>query len=522
MPIIFPLLKDWDAHDTTLIPVSKLYTHTIGGAYPVPDVFNLVMPNVDTDSSLNYKDFKFYCFLPGLIDGNSTDTVKPLSVSYLDPACYSNLGMPIVAINPTNTFFDYPSIDLVDDTYYAFTPVFKDLENLAIGDYFMNINFVIIATNKTTNVQEFVRYIHYSLFLTKQIDTSITNVITSPYVNDQGFTLDYKEFTFNSFNVNTYLTVDANIETYDFYNNLANQFVVSQKLVLYKNRQTLEFGSIVHKLMKRLAIDNPTIYQYRWASLQLDVKEKSITDNSVIRQIITNDIRLIAGLSKGKDYGFLLFNTAPSRATVLGYYFLNILIPPAVYYEIQVFKNNTLIDTIYLPMSQNKILCQKVSFEDYYQGDVIEYRLVETVSQFVLDQKEICIFPDGLNSYMIVWEDEFLLKSALECTGKASIKLNIESVDQKTYKNLVEKTETLTVEDESVLSINTGWLMKTDVDTVTSLVRAKRAWLLTPTQNIELRRATKSIITQNTDEDLIAFDLEFKINKQNNAETYSL
>jgi hypothetical protein len=123
---------------------------------------------------------------------------------------------------------------------------------------------------------------------------------------------------------------------------------------------------------------------------------------------------------------------------------------------------------------------------------------------------------------MILWEDEFLLKAALECTGEVFIKTNIESVSQRKYKNLVERIETIEIVEDNILSINTGWLMKSDIDSVISLIRSKRAWLITADQTIELRSITKSIVPQKTDQELISFDLDFKINKAHNAETYTL
>ena len=522
MPTIFPLLSAWDTRDTTITPSLKTYTYIKGMQYP-SDVFNLVMPNVDSSYNTNYKDFKLHCWVPGLnYPGQNGATDVDLPSENIDYNSFTGIGFipsPIIDNLPA---YDFPSIDLVDNTYFPFVPEFKNLENLPIGLYSMAITFYITATIIANNQKDFIRYVNYGFYLDVQNDTSPTTLLTSPYANDLGFTLDAKEFIFSSANINTYLNIDITIKTYDFFSNLVNQYVFGQKMVLFKNKGTLELGSTVHRLMKNFDLDSQGLYQYQWASLQLDIQEKSNEDDTLIRQRITNEILFVAGINRGKSYGFLHFNSKPSRVTTLGYYILNIFIPDSLLHEVQVFKNGNLFDTIALPLCQNKIMRLKVSFEDFNKGDVLDYKLVETNNQIILDEKKVCVFPEGLNSYMIVWEDEFLLQSALECTGEAAIKLNIESTDQTVYKNLVEKTETLSVDEEYILSINSGWLMKSDVDAVISLIRSKRAWLITPDKKIELRRATKSIIAQKTDQELIEFDLEFKINKQTNAETYSL
>lgn len=192
------------------------------------------------------------------------------------------------------------------------------------------------------------------------------------------------------------------------------------------------------------------------------------------------------------------------------------------HFELRVFKNGTLFNTISLPVADEKIISKKVSFEDFNPGDVIDYVLDAKGGNSLAIKKSFVVFPEGYHSNMIVWENEFLLQSALECTGGASIKSEIEFQSQKVYDNFVEKLNYLSSSKEVRFTINTGWLMQSDVDTIESLMRSKRVWLTKGNETIALRPISKSIINQDTERELIDFTLEFIINRNYDEETYTL
>ena len=74
---------------------------------------------------------------------------------------------------------------------------------------------------------------------------------------------------------------------------------------------------------------------------------------------------------------------------------------------------------------------------------------------------------------------------------------------------------------EVKLTINTGWLLKNDIDDIESLMRSKKVWFLGYNE-INLTPVTKTIINDDTERELIEFSLEFLINRKYDAETYSL
>lgn len=355
--------------------------------------------------------------------------------------------------------------------------------------------------------------------------TRLSDFLTIPYASGaKAFTLDTKYFTFESENENTYFQFDVLIKTYDFVTNALNEVTVNQKIVLFKGLQEVLLGKLIHRLMRRFTAPNATLYQYKDATVKITCSERLLSNGSVIRSGISNEIPFIAGLSKGvTNLGFLDFNPLPNRVTKNSFAYLNFIVPLGSY-ELRVFKNGTLTgNLVSLTDYTGMVLSKKVFFSNYNQGDIV---------QFVLDKvgetnanaakKTFKLFPEGNYSNSIVWENEFLLQSALECTGTASIKSDFEFISQKVFENLVEILEHLSSSKEVKLYINTGWLLRTDVDTIESLMRSKRAWLIKESGNIALRPVGKSMINQDLERELTEFSLEFIINRTYDEETYSL
>jgi hypothetical protein len=354
--------------------------------------------------------------------------------------------------------------------------------------------------------------------------TRLSDFFQIPYAEGQkAFTLDPVFFNFQSANTNTYFQFDALIKTYDFFTNELTENFIPQKVVLFKGKSKVNLGQIIHRLMRKFSEVNETLLQYKYAKLQLTVSENLILDDSVVREGISSEIPFVAGLSRGiTDFGFLEFNPKPNRVTKNSFAYLNILIPVGSY-ELKTFKNGMLINTEALPTNSTTTLCKKVVFNTYTQGDVIEF-VLDLVDENNEDapKKTFCMFPPGMYSNHIVWENEFKLQSAIECTGKGSLDPKLEFQSQKVYKNLVETLEHLSSSKEVKLYIDTGWLLLTDIDTVESLMRTKRAWLIQGDKRISLRPIREKLPPQDYDNELISFPLEFTINRAYDEETYTL
>ena len=352
----------------------------------------------------------------------------------------------------------------------------------------------------------------------------LSDFLNVPYSTGQkAFTLDNKFFEFSSLNQNTYFQFDSTIKTYDFFTNAVNEFFIPLKIVLFRGKAKENLGQIIHRLMRKFTHVNDELLQYKEATLKITCSEIVITDETILRSGTSAEIPFIAGLSRGiTTLGFLDFNPSPNRVTKNSFAYLNILIPTGGY-ELRTFKNGTLVSATALPDSNGIVLCKKVLFSAYEKGDVIQY-VVDVVGKTnaLAPKKTYILFPDNNYSNMIVWENEFLVQSAIECTGSASIDTEGEFQSQTIYVDLVERLEHLSSSKTVKLYINTGWLLFSDIDTVESLMRSKRAWLIQGNSTISLRPISKKLPKKDLEEELISFPLEFKINQNYNEETYSL
>lgn len=352
----------------------------------------------------------------------------------------------------------------------------------------------------------------------------LSDFLAIPYaVGEKAFTLDTKYFEFESEATNTYFQFDALIKTYDFFTNTLNEITVNQKVVLFNGYQKIMLGQLIHRLMRRFLEPNDNEFQYKEATLKITCAEKLLANNSTIRSGISKEIPFIAGLSKGiTNLGFLDFNHSPNRVTKNSFAYLNMLYP-AGDYKLELYNNNVLVYTDYLPESDNKIVTKKVDFINFEQGDIVYYKILPVSDEDPnVPVKIFKLFPKGNFSNHIVWENEFLVQSAIECTGNASIVPDGEFQSQLIYEDLVEKLVNLSSSKNVKLNINTGYLLKSDIDTIESLMRSKRAWLVQGESFINLVPTAKKLPPRDLQTELIQFELEFKINQNYNEETYSL
>ena len=435
--------------------------------------------------------------------------------NWLQPACYQHIG---IAMN--NGVDPYNSFSITENGMtFNFDPTFQNLETLPNGIYNFFQIFLINASPDNSTLEAYQHILRLTV-----TNFQTLPVLTIPYLDNQkAFTLDPKFIELTAFNPDNYYQLNIQIKTYDFSTDVEYQYQIPEKIVLFKNKSKINIGQIIHRLMRKFL--EPYIgYQYKYTIVKLVCVEKKISDNSVVRSEESNEIQFIAGLSRGiTDIGFLDFNLKPNRVTINSFIVLNIIIPDDGIYILNTYRNETLIAAQSLVGSEGQVTAIKRTFQDYNQGDKIDFTLTESnTTNPDAPKKSYIIFPEGKYSNTIIWENEFLVQSVLECTGTVQIKSDFEFQSQKAYNLVVETLNYLSSTSDIKVIINTGWLLKTDIDTIVSLMRTKRAWLSNNGQLIQLRPISKSIINEDTERELIEFTLEFVINKTYDEETFTL
>lgn len=355
----------------------------------------------------------------------------------------------------------------------------------------------------------------------------LQDFVTSPFPpGEKAFTLDPKFFRFSTQFLGTYFQIKATIKTFNFFTNIENTYVVTEKLPMFQGKGELNYGQLIHRLMDKFTTVNENPFQYKPALLTLDIEEFYVIDNVSVRTTSLVNLPFVAGLSNGitGSFGFLDFNKKPNRVTKNSFFMLNMLVPNGSY-ELRIIKNGTPLPieaAIPLPYANGIIISKKIFFSDFTIGDVIDYTIdIPLTDSINPPTKRFYVIPEARYSSHIIWENEFLVQSALELTGAWNIKSDLEFKSQTLYENLVEVLHHLENTKISKCTVNTGWLIKSDIDTIESLMRSKRAWLQLPNKDIQLRPISKSLINEDTERELIEYTIEFQINRTYNEETYS-
>ncbi len=337
-----------------------------------------------------------------------------------------------------------------------------------------------------------------------------------------GFSLDPSVFKLKTTNTNTYFQFDTTFIVYEFNSALAvpafKSYFIPQKLIPFNGECEINANKPIHRLFDRFVEPNDIYYQYNPAEVTLLVKEISFNTGLILRQATSNTYIITAGLFNNGNQIFN-FNSKPSRATVNSVIKLNFRVF-SNQVNLLTFKNGQLIsfDNQIAPYF-DYVVCLVKNFLNYNPGDMIMFQ-TQDLDGNVLGSKTYCIFPEGKHSNIVTWENEYLLQTALEFTGNYNIGSEFEFLTHKGYANLVEYLEILETTKETKLTINTGWILQTDVDDIESLMRSKRAWI--GPNNINLRPIGKKMTNQDSERELIEFTIEFLINRKTNEETYSL
>ena len=361
--------------------------------------------------------------------------------------------------------------------------------------------------------------------------------IQSPYrPRAFAFTLDDEYITLTSELEDTYYDIMLKADIYDYYAETYKQESFPFKVRLFQKKQIFSIGDTIHKLMKGLPHFEDVVQDpYIPAIVSLDITERSDTDPDYSLPLQLNNIKFIAGRKPKLEggNGVLDLNPEPSRITASGYTYLNFLVGGYLS-SLHVYRYRgsevTPVSSTHMSVGIKTIKVDMAAI-GAAPGDIFEYRLqagffdidpamggetIVSVSKFYK------VFPDALESNYIIWENEYKLRSCIEFTGDFTVKSEFDNRTQSLMDQLKEVLVKLESNKSSKLTINTGYLLKSDKPSIESLCRAKRAALVFPDGKIiNLVPIQKSIVNVDNKQELIDFDVEFEINRQFNEEIYS-
>ena len=414
-------------------------------------------------------------------------TPDPWLIAYLDNAIMYGVLMQVLVVVPIPT------------------------ANMQPGTY----NGTIVLANVINGVPSQV---------TITVTYNLYGYVISPYtIGRKAFTLDPLFFQFVTTYINTYFQLTATVQVFEFFTANQTTFTINDKVPLFNGKAQLNYGKTIHRLMDRLKEPNTLEYQYKYALFTLNVQEIDSSNNSIIRQTTLNNLEFVAGLSRNiiNDIGIIDFNSDESRVTRRSLYKCNVLLAENINYELEVKANNTFIYSDILNLANSQIHSKIIDFNPFNPGDIIDISLREIGTNNYHGFKRFRVFPLGKYSNLIYWENEFLLESIFEFTGTYSINSEFEFRSQNLYNNLVEYFKQIDNTKVVKLTINTGWILKSDIDTIESLMRSRKVWLLLNNTNIDIVPITKKMANQDSSKELYDYTVEFQINRNYNEETYT-
>jgi hypothetical protein len=292
----------------------------------------------------------------------------------------------------------------------------------------------------------------------------------------------------------------------------------------------MNVGEIMHRLIKPFPVLDLGNGIGKINTMDVVIKEIDNITGVVLNQLVQQNLQFVPGYRpeiSADDCYILNRNQYPTRITPNSIGFLNLFFGnDGGNYPMIIYKNGTdnIIFSENIEAIAFKIISRKIDFStlSIRQGDVIEARVLVNETEY-LSQKYI-VFPEAKYSHTIIWEDEYKNRQALECTGDYMVKDEKEFITHKYQRNLVEQLKKIKTNHDCKLQINTGWLLNSDQITVDNLMDSKRAWLVLNAETndfMELVPMSKTIDQVDSERALTSFDLEFQINKTNNAKIYN-
>jgi hypothetical protein len=378
-------------------------------------------------------------------------------------------------------------------------------DNMEPGLYEADVIIFNTATNEQLGI---VRVVY-----------NVIGNISLPYgAGEFAYTLDNNYITFSSLLDDAYFEVAMNVRVYEFYTNAFKDYeTINFKVPLYNKSQKFNIGQTIDRLMLRMGdLSYHNQFPYLPAEVSLSAIEKRFSDPEYSQQYALQPIQFIAGLQPQLFAGSGLLDICPypSRQTPESYAYLNLII--SNFPSIRVLKNGGEINNFGLSAGVNSL---KIDFANLgaAQGDIFEYRIETGAGNF---SKLYKIIPPGKFSNYIVWENEYKLQSVLEFTGEYDLKSEFENRSQSLMENLVQALTKLESSKTCKLTINTGYILKSEIPAVESLCRAKRAALILDGKVINLVPVQKNMTGIDSQAALIAYDVEFEINRKYNEEVY--
>jgi len=345
-------------------------------------------------------------------------------------------------------------------------------------------------------------------------------MVSFPYnTTDFAFTLEDSFISFSTETADTYFDLKVTIISFDFFSAVEKEKVLEYKIPLLNQEQTFNVGRKIHRYLANLtAYTNTFGFMYKTAKVTFEATEINNSDGTTETTVSLENVKFIAGKRPKlieANTALLSNNIKYERVTENGLFIVNLLLP-AGDHVLKVYKNDVERITEAIAVTDDyNVFSKKINIQDLFgtKGDLLKVSLDGTSIQ-----KTYVVFPNNVSSKQLVFIDEFKLFRTIECTGHYSFPDEYDQITHTYYRNLVEVLEVIETTETNKFKINTGWVLKTDTETLSTLSKNKRVFLIENNEQIlDMVSISKKLTKEDSEAELYEYDLEFQINHNSNA-----
>jgi len=407
--------------------------------------------------------------------------------------------------------------------------------NMVPGIYTGTIRFYVVNNDPTYfPIGEYSRTINitYQLF----------GDIVSPYDNEKiGLTLTSAYYEFFAENQNTYFDMTLHLKVNDF-QGMQTTKIINLKVALFEQKAKEFLGKIIHRLMAMPVLQSQI--NYKPAELIIEVVERDVITHEEKRSFSSTVQKFVAGFNEPRngniflDSQILNINRKPKRIYKNQYYFLSWyqdgLSNPIIDVRINGVDvtdgGDEIIDTPFSNLINiQNVICKSINVNmdlpfGPNQADVLEFKIYQNPDNlpfneinFEPEQIETLIcFPEPKQWNEIIWVDEFKLFKNFIFGGEFSIESDKEFISNRNYNGIFEILENIDLNNIKKIKINTGWMLKSDAETIDSLINSQKVFLVKQRnfevqEKLELTPISKKIIHENSTDMTIEMTVEFEI-----------
>lgn len=353
------------------------------------------------------------------------------------------------------------------------------------------------------------------------------------------FSMDENYIEVNSESTGTYVQFELSIKVFKYSNFEPVQYNRSHRLALLNGTGKLHVGSIVHALFEEVqsledivpVTDiNFVTPNYLPAEITITYEEKRYTEVEGAPILPSGNIatfKMIKGFRPFITQNNLCLLSVAQQDTVritknsiLSCCFVHFGIPRVI-----VKRNNITIEDLYIFPSPGQSGSQKVLFtyfrynNDFQVGDLIEVLVVYGTE---IRTSRYLVFPDGLESTHVLFENSNGVVEAYELTGRRRTPISYEFTKKRVSKTLYDFEKKSNTKLTQSIVVNTGKVEANDYRIVNEIIKSENVWISLngKDQWLKVDSITGKIITEDTNIADDGYEIEFNILENSNDKIY--